>query len=42
MKDPEMPAEARDVVRRYGGFFPFRVRGYEQLVQRYGPGSARD
>jgi sugar-specific transcriptional regulator TrmB len=36
MNDPEMPAEAREVVKRHGGYFPFRVRGYEQLLQRYG------
>jgi sugar-specific transcriptional regulator TrmB len=40
MNDPEMPAEAREVARRHGGHFPFRARGYQQLVERYGTGSA--
>jgi len=36
MNDPDMPAEARDVVRRHGGRFSFRNRGYELLMIRFG------
>lgn len=36
MGDPDMPAAAREVVRRHGGHFPFRHRGYELLLRRFG------
>jgi hypothetical protein len=41
MNDPDMPAEARDVVRRHGGRFSFRNRGYELLMIRFGGAADR-